>query len=83
MPRQKNCSNKQITIPPSQHTCRNYVAITTVSLSNPWLELLRDLQNNFFGDAKMFNQTLIFILNHEEIGILGGASSLNPIINLH
>jgi len=79
----RNCNNKQITIPPSQHTCRNYAAITSVLLSNPWLQLLCDLKHNFFGDAKIFNWTLIFILNHDEIGILGGVSSFNPIINLH
>jgi hypothetical protein len=82
MPRQKkNYNNKQITIPPSQHTCSNCAPITIVSLSNQWLQLFHDLQN-FFGDAKMFNQILIFILNHEEIGIPGGASSLDPIIHL-
>jgi hypothetical protein len=54
----KNHNNKQITIPPSQHTCNNCAPINIVLFSNQWLQLLHDLQN-FFGDAKMFNQTLI------------------------
>jgi hypothetical protein len=30
----------------------------------------------------MFNPTLIFVMNHEEIGIPSGASSLDPIVDL-
>jgi hypothetical protein len=74
--------SKQVTVPPSQHICRNCALVTNVSLSNQRLQLLRDLQNNFFSDMEMFNPTLIFVLNHEEIGIPSGVSSLDPIIDL-
>jgi hypothetical protein len=65
-----------------QHTFKNCAPITCVSLSNQMLQLLHDLQNDFFGDMEMFNPPLIFILSHEEIGIPSGVSRLDPIANL-
>jgi hypothetical protein len=60
----------------------NCALVINVVLSNQRLQLLHDLQNDFSNDVEMFNPSLIFILNHEKIGIPSGVSSLDPIINL-
>jgi hypothetical protein len=49
---------------------------------NQRLQLLYDLQNNFWSDAKVLDPPLTIILSHVKIGIPSGASSFDPITNL-
>jgi hypothetical protein len=60
----------------------NNIYIFCISFFNQGIDLFYKLQNNLFGDLKMFNPPFVVILCHQEIWVPCGAPSLDLIPNL-